>query len=186
MMQNQAAQKHIGILIGSLRKESLNKKLAQAFIKTAPNTLSFHIIDISSLPLYNEDLETPVFPESVIAFQKDLLKADLLLFITPEYNRSFSGVLKNALDWASRPLNPAAKSPLFGKKAAIAGVSTGSVGTAVAQSHLRSVLQVLGMQLIFQPEFYLKFSPLLFDEAFLPQEASLKALFSAFSDALSQ
>ena len=132
--------KKIGIIVGSLRKDSLNRKLAEVFSKIGHPNLKFSFIEINDLPLFSEDLEENP-PRSVIKMRKEIENIDTILFMVPEYNRSISGVLKNAIDWASRPYN---QSCLKGKYAAMAGISYASAGTAVAQSHLRSILPVIG------------------------------------------
>ena len=152
--------KNIGIIVGSLRKESLNKRLAETFIKIGHPELNFSFIDIKDLPLFSEDLEDNP-PHSVFQMRKEIEKFDTILFMVPEYNRSISGVLKNAIDWASRPYNQGC---LNGKKAAMAGIAYGAAGTAVAQSHLRSILPVIGMELICQPEMYIAYKDGIFED----------------------
>jgi chromate reductase len=140
----------VAVIVGSLRKGSINKKLSLALQTAGRDILLCKTVDISSIPLYNGDLEDPL-PGSVRKMKEEVTAADGVLFVTPEYNRSIPGVLKNALDWGSRPYGA---NVWAGKPAAIAGSSAGSVGTAVAQSHLRSVLSFLGMALVAQPEVY--------------------------------
>lgn len=152
--------KKIGILVGSLRQNSLNKRLAESFIKIGHPELEFSFIDIKDLPLFSEDLEGNP-PLSVIKMRQEISEVDTILFMVPEYNRSISGVLKNAIDWASRPYNQGC---LKGKKAAMAGIAYGAAGTAVAQSHLRSILPVVGMQLIQQPEMYIAYKEGIFED----------------------
>ena len=152
--------KKIGIILGSLRKESLNKKLAETFIKLNHPDLEFSFIEIKDLPLFSEDLEKNL-PLSVIKMRNEVNSVDNILFMVPEYNRSISGVLKNAIDWASRPYNQGC---LKGKSAAIAGIAYGAAGTAVAQSHLRSILPVVGMKLIVQPEMYITYKEGIFED----------------------
>ena len=152
--------KKIGIIVGSLRQNSLNKKLAETFIKIGHPDLEFSFIDIKDIPLFSEDLEdNPA--KSIRLMRQAIEKSDIILFMVPEYNRSLSGVLKNVIDWASRPYN---QSCLKGKKAAMAGISYSPVGTAVAQSHLRSILPIIGMQLIRQPEMYITYKEDVFDD----------------------
>lgn len=147
----------IAVLVGSLRAGSLNKKLANNLQVLAPEGIEFQYIDLN-MPLYNDDLLAD-YPESVQAAKDAVLAADGVLFVTPEYNRSVPGVLKNAIDWFSRPYGT---SPFDGKPAGIVGVSSGPIGTAVAQAHLRDTVVYLNTKLLGQPEVY--FSKDKFDE----------------------
>jgi chromate reductase, NAD(P)H dehydrogenase (quinone) len=151
----------IAVIVGSLRKDSFNRKLAGALAKLAPGGTSFHQVDISDLPLYNQD-EDGSPPESAQRLKRDILSARGVLFVTPEYNRSVPGVLKNALDHASRPYG---QSAWAGKPAGIIGVSVGPIGTAVAQQHLRTILAYLDMPVLGQPEAFLQAKEGLFDPA---------------------
>ncbi|KND55722.1 putative oxidoreductase [Candidatus Paraburkholderia kirkii] len=138
----------IAVVVGSLRRESFNKQLAHALISLAPSDFSFEFLDIGSLPLYSQDYDSD-FPESARAFKQKIADANGLLgllIVTPEYNRSIPGVLKNALDWGSRPWG---QSAWGGKPGAI-------IGTAIAQSHLRGVCAYLDIMLMNQPEMYIK------------------------------
>lgn len=139
-------------LSGSLRKASYTTKLAHAFIKTAPAGVNIELIDISQLPLINEDLETNL-PEPVGVLREQVRRADAVLLVTPEYNRSYSPVMKNALDWASRP---SGQNCWDGKPAAVAGCTPFTLGAFGAQHHLRQVLTYLNMPTMQQPEFYLQ------------------------------
>lgn len=150
-----ANPRQIGLVVGSLRQQSINKRLALAIQKLAPPQLQFTLIDIGSLPLMNQDLENAL-PPTVVAFKQALQACDGLLFISPEYNRSIPGPLKNAIDWASRPRG---QNSLGGKPAAIGGTSIGPLSTAAAQQHLRNVLSVLDVHVMSQPELYLHFTP---------------------------
>lgn len=173
------ALKRIGIVIGSLRKESLNKKLGELIaqsISTKNAHIKCSVIEIGNLPFFNEDLEAAPL-ESVNFFRQQILKSDLILFISPEYNRSITGVLKNAVDWGSRPT---LKGALYQKPAALIGVTEGRVGTALAQAHLRAILLAVGMKLIQQPEMYLSFSK----EAFLPPQNLLQEVLAPFIKAV--
>lgn len=147
-------KKRVSVIVGSLRKDSHNLKLAKAIGKLASDKLDFSIIDISELPLFSQDLEVPQLPTSVSLMKLEIENADAILFVTPEYNRSFSGVMKNAIDWASRPYgqNSFAKKP-----AAICGASVGAIGTACAQNALKPVLSYLDVKLMSQPEVYIHF-----------------------------
>lgn len=150
----------VAVIVGSLRKDSINKKLALALEKLGRDLFTFSRIEIGDLPLFNQDDEARP-PKSVQRLKDSVTEADALLFVTPEYNRSIPGVLKNALDWGSRPYG---QNVWAGKPAAMAGCSSGHVGTAVAQSHLRSQLGVLGMALTVQPELYFADKPGLINE----------------------
>lgn len=137
-------------LIGGISKNSLNKKLYRAIQEEAGGDFELHTYNISRIPYFSQDLE-PEPPDSVIKFKDLIREADAVLFITPEYNRSFPGVLKNALDWGSRPYSQ----NLWDKKpAGVLGATTSLVGTFGAQHHLRQVLSYLNMSVMGQPEFY--------------------------------
>src|SRR5690625_1697193 len=128
--------KNIGVVIGSLRKGSINRRLAGALQKLAPEGLSFEELDIGALPHYNQDLEQDP-PAVVKEFRSTLKRLDGFMFVTPEYNRSEPGVLKNALDWGSRPPG---QSGWSGKPALLAGASGGAISTAAVKVHLRAVM----------------------------------------------
>ena len=153
--------KQIGYVIGSLRKDSYNRKLAAALIRLGPTDFTFKELRIGDLPLYNQDDDKAQAPE-VQRLKSELRAVDAVIFVTPEYNRSVPGVLKNALDHASRPYG---QSAWAGKPAGIVGISVGAIGTAVAQVHLRGVLAYLDMPTLGQPEVYLTAKEGLFDEA---------------------
>ncbi len=147
------AQRRIALLVGSLRKESLNRRLAWAVARLAPSELVFEEVRIDDLPLYSQDFDQ-AYPPAAARLKRDVEGADGLLIVTPEYNRSIPGVLKNALDIGSRPWG---KNSFAGKPAAILGTSPGAVGTALAQQHLRSVLAYLDVAVLGQPEVYVQF-----------------------------
>ena len=176
----------VAVIVGSLRKASINKKLARALEKTGSNLFVWSTVDISAVPLYNQDIEDDL-PAAVRAMKEQIGKADAVLLITPEYNRSIPGVLKNVLDWGSRPYG---QNVWAGKPAAMAGSSAGAVGTAVAQSHLRSVAGFLGMKLTAQPELYFRDLPdLLADDGTVQDERTrdyLRAFLTAFKDWIEQ
>ncbi|MDR5761655.1 NADPH-dependent FMN reductase [Caballeronia sp. LZ035] len=142
----------IAVIVGSLRRESFNKQLAHALVSLAPDDFSFEFLDIGSLPLYSQDYDSD-YPEPARALKQKIADADGLLIVTPEYNRSMPGVLKNALDWGSRPWG---QSVWGGKPGALIGTSVGAIGTAIAQSHLRGVCAYLDIALMNQPEMYIK------------------------------
>lgn len=150
----------VGYLIGSLATASINRKLAQALIKLAPPALDFTEISFRDLPLYSYDYDAD-FPPVARTF-KDALKAvDALLFVTPEYNRSIPGGLKNAIDWASRPYGT---NSFTHKPSAVIGTSPGAIGTAIAQQSLRSVLGFCNSPQMNAPEAYIRFTPGMIDE----------------------
>jgi len=139
-------------LSGSLRNASYTTKLARAFIKAAPDGVNIELLDVSQLPLINEDLEADL-PEPVSVLRERVQNADAVLLATPEYNRSYTPALKNALDWASRP---SGQNCWDGKPAAIVGCSPFTLGAFGAVHHLRQVLTYLNMPTMQQPEFYLQ------------------------------
>jgi chromate reductase, NAD(P)H dehydrogenase (quinone) len=151
----------IAVIVGSLRKDSFNRKLANAVVKLAPPRFTFRQIEIGDLPLYNQDDDANQ-AEGVKRLKRQLRESDGLLFVTPEYNRSIPGVLKNAIDHASRPYGDSA---WVGKPAGVLGVSVGAVGTAVSQQHLRNVLAYLDVPTLGQPEAFIHAKEGLFDEA---------------------
>jgi len=153
--------KQIGYVIGSLRKESWNRKLANALIRLGPPDFNFKELRIGDLPLYDQDDDRSQAPE-VQRLKSELRAVDALMFVTPEYNRSVPGVLKNALDHASRPYG---QSAWTGKPAGIIGASIGQIGTAVAQGHLRTILAYLDMPTLGQPEAFIQVKEGFFDDA---------------------
>lgn len=172
----------IAVVVGSLRKDSYNKKLAHALAKLVKGKMEFVFVDIGGLPLFNQDLEASP-PASVTKFKNEIESADGVLFVTPEYNRSIPGVLKNAIDWGSRPYG---KSSWAGKPAAICGASPGAVGAAVAQNHLRSITGgFLDMPTMGQPELYLTWKDELIDADFNVTNDSTKAFLQGFVDKFS-
>lgn len=136
---------------GSLRKASYNRLLLDKLISLAPANVSIDRFDISPIPLYNEDLEIQNFPITVTDFKNRIRSADGIVIVTPEYNYSIPGVLKNALDWASRPSSDI---PFVGKPCAILGTSISQFGSVRSQLHLRQVLFALGVRLMNTPEVY--------------------------------
>jgi chromate reductase, NAD(P)H dehydrogenase (quinone) len=141
----------VAVLVGSLRKESLNRKLAEALARMAPAEFELKLSRIDDLPHYNQD-DDGNQAAAVKRLKGEVKAASGVIFVTPEYNRSIPGVLKNAIDHASRPYG---QSAFEGKPAGIIGVSIGAIGTAVAQGHLRTVLGYLDMPTLGQPEAYL-------------------------------
>lgn len=153
--------KQIGYIVGSLRKESINRKLANALIRLGPADFTFKELRIGDLPLYNQDQDGAQAPE-VQRLKSELRAVDAVIFVTPEYNRSVPGVLKNALDNASRPYG---QSAWAGKPAGVIGASIGAIGSAVAQAHLRGILAYLDMPTLGQPEAYIHVKEGYFDDA---------------------
>jgi len=141
---------HIAVVV-----ESFNRQLAQAVISLAPADFTFEFIDIGSLPLYSQDYDAD-YPEVAKHLKQRVEAADGLLFVTPEYNRSMPGVLKNALDWGSRPWGT---NSWRNKPGAVLGTSVGATGTALAQQHLRNVLAYLDVPTLGQPEVFIKHDP---------------------------
>lgn len=150
----------IAVIVGSLRKDSLNRKLANALARMATPDFSFRLVEISDLPLYNQDDDSHQAP-AVKRFKDELAAAQGVLFVTPEYNRSIPGVLKNAIDHGSRPYG---HSSWAGKPAGVVGVSMGVLGTALAQQHLRNITAHLDMPTMGQPEMFIQAKEGLFDE----------------------
>jgi chromate reductase len=148
-------QYKVGYLIGSLARESINRKLAGALIKLAPENLSFTEISFKDLPLYSYDYDAD-FPPVARDFKAAIKASDAILFVTPEYNRSIPGGLKNAIDWASRPYGT---NSFTHKPSAVIGTSPGAIGTAVAQQSLRSVLSFCNSPQMNAPEAYIQFTP---------------------------
>lgn len=151
----------IGVVIGSLRKESFNRNLANAIINLAPENISFKLVEIGDIPLYNQDDDEHQV-DSVKRMKAEITQCNGVLFVTPEYNRSIPGVLKNAIDHGSRP---SGKNSWNKKPAAIIGISPGDLGTALAQQHLRGVLAALNMPTLCQPELFLQMKDGFFDES---------------------
>jgi chromate reductase len=145
----------VGYLVGSLRRGSINRKLSTALVRLAPQALVLTEIPFGNLPLYNQDHEANYPPEAK-SFKAAIAAVDAVLFVTPEYNRSIPGGLKNAIDWASRPSGTNAFSR---KPSAIIGASPGMLGTAIAQTHLRSIMAFCKSPLMNTVEAYIQFTP---------------------------
>jgi chromate reductase len=146
------AQSQIGVVVGSLRRESINRRLAEALVKLGPQDFAFKFLRIDDLPLYNQDDDSKP-AESVKRLKSEVSASQGVLFVTPEYNRSVPGVLKNALDHASRPYG---QSAWAGKPAGVVGASIGAISSAVAQQHLRNSLAYLDMPTLGQPEVFIQ------------------------------
>ena len=145
----------LGYFVGSLSRASINRKLSKALVKLAPSELDMCEIEYGDLPLYNYDLDKDL-PEAVRTFKSNIDAVDAVLFVTPEYNRSIPGPLKNAIDWASRPYG---QNSFTRKPSGVIGTSTGKIGTAVGQQHLRSILSFCNSPQMNSPEAYIQFTP---------------------------
>lgn len=154
------SQYSIAVIVGSLRRDSINRKLADALVKLGPAEFTFKRLEIGDLPLYNQDDDASQ-AASVIRLKGEVKASSGLIFVTPEYNRSLPGVLKNALDNASRPYG---QSAWAGKPAGVLGASVGTIGSALAQQHLRNVLAYLDAPTMGQPEVFLQVKEGFFDE----------------------
>ncbi len=165
---------------GSLRKDSYNTMLVRTLAELAPAGMEIEVVSIGDLPLYNSDFDA-AYPAAAQTLKNTVNAADGLFIATPEYNRSISGVLKNAIDWLSRPYgqNSFARKPVL-----TAGVSVGKIGTAVAQSHLRQIMVHLDADLIGQPELYLGPAAELFDASGKLTNESTKELLAKALNAL--
>src|SRR5690348_4068452 len=163
----------VGYLIGSLAKGSINRKLATALVRLAPPELGMSEISFKELPLYSYDYDAD-YPPVAKAFKDALAAVDAVLFVTPEYNRSIPGGLKNAIDWASRPYGTNSFSR---KPSAVIGTSPGAIGTAVAQQNLRSVLSFCNSPQMNAPEAYIQFTPgLITDNGEVTNDSTAKFL----------
>ena len=168
---------NIAVVVGSNRRDSINRRLARALTRLAADKLAGTFVQIDDLPMYNQDLESPL-PQSVVRFKKELEAADALLVVTPEHSRSIPAVLKNAIDWGARPYG---HNSWADKPAAIIGASPGAIGTAVAQQHLRQVLGNLGA-ILLGGEAYISFRPDLIDDANVVTDASTHAFLQSFAN----
>jgi chromate reductase, NAD(P)H dehydrogenase (quinone) len=167
------SQLKIAVFVGSLRMDSYNRRLARAVERLAPEEFAFRHVQINDLPLYSQDFDA-AYPAVATRLKKDVESADGLLFVTPEYNRSIPGVLKNAIDIASRPWGT---NSFAGKPTGVIGTSIGSTGTALAQQHLRNVLAYLDAPTLAQPEVFIQFKDeLIADDGSIGNEGSRKFL----------
>jgi chromate reductase len=167
----------VAIVVGSNRRGSINRKLAQAIARLADGRFVTNFVQIDDLPIYNQDVESPL-PAGVTRFKSEIEQADALLFVTPEHNRSLPAVLKNAIDWGARPYG---HNSWGGKPAAITGTSPGAIGTAIAQRHLRQILGNFGA-LVMGGEAYVTFKPGLIDDAGAISDESTRKFLLAFVD----
>ncbi len=176
------SDKKVAVIIGSLRKESFNRKMAHALLKIGAKNLNFKILEINELQMYNQDLdENP--PVAWTEFRQKLKEFDAVLFITPEYNRSVPAVLKNAIDIGSRPYG---KSAWDGKPAAVISVSPSAMGGFGANHHLRQSLVFLNMPTMQQPEAYIGNAAKIFDNEGQVTNDSTREYLQKFMDAFSQ
>lgn len=161
-------------ILGSLRKASFNRMLFNAAIEVAPEGMTFEIAEIGDLPLYNQDVEDTAIPPQVLRLKEQIKRVDALLFVTPEYNYSMPGMLKNAIDWASRPPK---ENPFNGKPCAIMSASTGMGGGARAQYHLRQTCVFVNLIPMNRPEIILPRTMEKFNEqGMLTDDATRKIL----------
>ncbi len=166
----------VAVLVGSLRKASINRKLAETLVALAPDSLQLEIVEIGDLPLYNEDIDVEPYPASYLRFREQLEKADALLFVTPEYNRSIPAPMKNAIDVGSRPYG---KSHFGGKPGAVLSASPGAIGGFGANHHLRQCMVFLDVYMLQQPESYLGGAGSFFDDSGKPSD-SIKGFLEKF------
>ncbi len=167
----------IAVIVGSNRRESINRKLARALAKFGADKFDANFVRIDDLPMFNQDLEGNL-PAEVVHFKDDIARGDGVLIVTPEHDRSIPAVLKNAVDWGARPYG---KNSWAGKPAFITGTSAGAIGTALAQQHLRSVMTGLGM-ILLDGEAYITFKPNLIDDQGNIGDESTQKLLQGFID----
>ena len=168
----------VGYFVGSLSAQSINRTLSKALLRLAPADLEFTEIRIGDLPLYNRDFDGD-FPKVARDYKATIAAQDALLFVTPEYNRSIPGALKNAIDWASRPYG---ENVIARKATAVIGASPGAIGTAVAQQQLRSVLSFLQAPQMNAPEAYIQATPGLFEPDGTVTDEGTEAFLRGFMD----
>jgi chromate reductase, NAD(P)H dehydrogenase (quinone) len=159
-MRQHVTTYNVGYFVGSLSSTSVNRILSRALIRLAPEELQFTEIPIGNLPLYSPDHDTDYPPEAT-ALKEAISRSDAVLFVTPEYNRSIPGALKNAIDWASRPWG---QNSFHHIPAGVIGASIGAIGTALAQQSLRAVLSFCNARQMTSPEAYIRFSPEVFHQ----------------------
>ena len=176
------AQYPLAVVVGSLRKESMNRRLANAIAALAPKEFHFEQLRIDDLPPFNQDEERQPTP-AVTRLKTEVRAADGVLFVTAEYNRSIPGVLKNAIDQASRPYGDSAWAK---KPAGVMGASTGGPGTSMAQQHLRNVLAYLDMPTLNQPEVYLQVKEGMFDASGALVNEETKTFLAKWVDAFTK
>ena len=166
----------VGYFVGSLSSTSVNRKLANALVRLAPKELTFTEIPIRDLPLYSSDYDK-AYPPQGVKFKEQIAAVDAVLFVTPEYNRSIPGALKNAIDWASRPYG---KNSFARKPSATIGTSPGKIGTAVAQQHLKSILSFCNSPQMNAIEAYIHFTPDLITDDGKVSDASTEEFLASY------
>jgi chromate reductase len=169
---------NVGYFVGSLSSTSINRVLSQSLIRLAPDDLLFTEIPIADLPLYSPDFDSD-YPPQALALKDAIVGSDAILFVTPEYNRSIPGALKNAIDWASRPWG---QNSFDHMPAAVIGASIGQIGTAVGQQSLRAVLSFCNARQMTAPEAYVHFKPGLFVDDGEVSDESTAAFLGEFMD----
>jgi chromate reductase len=167
---------NVGYLVGSIAKASINRKLAVALTRVAPPGLSLKEIGWRDLPIYSYDYDKD-FPPVATAFKEAIFASDAILFVTPEYNRSIPGGLKNAIDWASRPYG---KNAVSRKPSAVIGTSTGKIGTAICQQHFRAILGFCNAPQFNGVEAYIQFTPGLITDDGEVTDASTKQFLTSY------
>ena len=167
----------VAIVVGSARRESINRRLAYALAKLAEGKLATRFVQLDDLPMFNQDDENPL-STNVQRFKHEIERSEAVLFVTPEHNRSIPALLKNAIDWGARPHG---RSSWVGMPVAITGTSPGSLGTAIAQQHLRQILGDLGA-LVMGGEAYITYRPGLIDEAHTISDESTRRFLQAYVD----
>ncbi|HVZ52187.1 MAG TPA: NADPH-dependent FMN reductase [Pseudolabrys sp.] len=171
------AKLKLGVIVGSNRRESINRKLAEALVRLGADAFEATFIQIDDLPMYNQDFEQPV-PAPVVRFKSEVEQSDALLFVTPEHSRTIPAVLNNAIHWGARPWG---KTSWPNKPAAVIGTSGGAISTAVVQQHLRSVLGNQGLHLL-GGEAYIQFKPDLIDTQSNVTDENVRGFLKAFID----
>lgn len=168
---------NVAVVVGSNRRESINRKLAHALAKLAEGKLAMRFVQIDDLPMFNQDHENPL-PATSERFKREIEEAEAVLFVTPEHDRSVPALLKNAIDWGARPYG---RNSWTGKPAAITGTSPGSIGTAIAQLQLRQIVGGLGA-LVMGGEAYITFKPGLIDDSHAIIVESTRNFLQAYMD----
>jgi chromate reductase len=166
----------VGYFVGSLSSKSINRELSKALIRLAPEDLEFHEIPIRDLPLYSQDYDDDYPPEAV-ALKDAVHRSQAILFVTPEFNRSIPGALKNAIDWASRPWGHNAFDHI---PTAMIGASIGQIGTALSQQSLRAVLAFCNARQMTAPEAYITYSPEVFPGNGMVNDRGMTAFLESF------
>ena len=183
MRRSVTAVRNVAVLVGSLRKDSINRKVAHALVALAPEQLRCSFTEIGDLPLYNQDLDTATPPPAWTAFRASIRAADALLFVTPEYNRSVPGALKNAIDVGSRP---SGQNVWNGKPGAVVSVTQGALGAFGANHALRQSLVFVNVPVMAQPEAYIGRAAALFDAEGKLTDDSTREFLKKFAAAFAQ